>query len=165
MYFRTSSKIIQSCTIEEDINYVRGCKFLYLNLRKQSWLKKSSESYHKATCTWNFMVKFYVYHFSVSISCSSKRTSSKIQDVLVVFCFALQVEPMLNFLKGYLTAVSVPVFSRLLGCSLPNGAKAAVQMLQFICCGKKPGSPRTWLVCVIFLFPFLGVCDRKIPCH
>lgn len=55
--------------------------------------------------------------------------------------------------------------SRLLGCSLPNGAKAAVQMLQFICCGKKPGSPRTWLVCVIFLFPFLGVCDRKIPCH
>lgn len=107
----------------------------------------------------------YVYHFSFSISCSSKRTSSKIQDVLVVFCFALQVEPMLNFLKGYLTAVSVPVFSRLLGCSLPNGAKAAVQMLQFICCGKKPGSPRTWLVCVIFLFPFLGVCDRKIPCH
>lgn len=39
MYFRTSSKIIWSCTIEEDINYVRGCKFLYLNLRKQNWLK------------------------------------------------------------------------------------------------------------------------------
>lgn len=104
-----------------------------------------------------------VYHFSFSISCSSKYTSSKIQDILIVFCFALQVEPMLNFLKEYLTAVSVPVFSRLLGCSLPCGAKVAVQMLHFICWGKKPGSPRTRLVCEIFCSPSQGyVIERSI---
>lgn len=60
-----------------------------------------------------------VYHFSFSISCSSKYTSSKIQDILIVFCFALQVEPMLNFLKEYLTAVSVPVFQGFLDVPYP----------------------------------------------